>query len=187
MSEQEDKKDKSKLLIVIPLIFLAIVVGAIGLTYMEKQTEMPSDLLVFVVVDNPPYAKDSVGIDHVGGKISHTIPTTQEIIRVLVWANTDMETKELLVLENQLVNAAITNDHKISLGERYFLDILSFTLYPELCDNELDKSKCEFFDLMLNQGLFQDGVIDRDQYWQNVRQYASEEVIAEVEGLEPAT
>lgn len=191
-ADDEPKKDRSKLLLIIPLIAIVLVVGAIGITYMDQLANDPEidfisypdyqdeDILALRVVNAPPYARDSTGIDNVGDKISHTLPTTQEIIRTLVWASTT-DTDRLKELEMELMNAAELNDYNISLGERYFLDIITFTAYPEYCLNDPDNKQCEFFTILYNQGLYQDGIIDRDQLWLNLKQYADEETIAAVE------
>lgn len=189
----EPTPDRSKLLLIIPLIAIVLVVGAIGITYMDQLANDPEidfisypdyddeNILALKVVNNPPYARDSTGIDNVGDKISHTLPTTQEIIRTLVWANTEVTTERLIELESELMNAAELNDFKISLGERYFLDIITFSAYPEYCEADPENEQCAFFGILYNQGLYQDGVIDRDQLWLNIKQYADEETIAAVE------
>lgn len=179
-----NSKKKKAILVFIPLTIIAIVIGVIGITYansLDPEPILVHDEITLTITQVPPYALDHSEFDFLEGRMDHQEPSPAEFQKMLLWAS-QTENNVLLEIQNEVYHGAIENNNSVSVGEKVLLEIIEFTVYAESCSQKLSVDVCAFYDINLQQARYDDGEIDKDQFWLNVRQYASEEVIAEIEG-----
>lgn len=167
-----------------------------------------TELVTLIVTDQKPSALSHREFDYVDVHMDHLQPDITDIQRTLHWAkeanmmdncvmdhlstrggNYTMEIQQienfcnLTYIEEEILQGAKENDFKITFGEQIMLEIITWAKHPEICSSDPPSNpNCEFFDINYNEDLYQTGEITRDQYWLNIKKYANQTTIDQVEG-----
>lgn len=187
-------KPKFRIALGLSIAIAIVVIGIIAVVFLSED-DPPTEpgtinrvsdiaeesLLRFTVTPNGPYAYHMTGIDYVEGLLDHREPSIGELTTTLFWAKQQNQTL-LLEVRQTIIDGATDNQMMISMGEKTMLEIITWSAYPDYCETNPENNMCIFFGILYQQGRFEQGEIDRDEYWLNVKQYATDEVIAEVEG-----
>jgi len=189
------KKSKEQILLIgITFAIVAVVIGSITITYFGGfNDELEIDLndlvfnmtendLVITVADYPPSALYLRERDYVSEHMDTYSPKIETFPEVVYWAKRNSTDIELKHIESEILQGAILNNNTISIGEKVFLQMINWVINPDSCDDEYLQETCQFFDISYQQHRYQLQEITRDEYWLEVKQYASQEVIDEVEG-----
>lgn len=189
MAEEIKPRKKSRTLgyVGIILILIGFTFGLMYSINVLEQTESVIDLkdipedeiLKIVVTDQPPYALDHRETDFVKEHMNHAQPSIQDFQETLIWAKT-LDKEELMRMQHEILEGAKQNQNIVSNGEKSMLDIITWSAFPEMCEKQT--MNCKFMNINYYEGLYQNGTITRDEYWQNIKQYASQETIDKVEG-----